>query len=115
MPNQFVHRIASLREVIEAGLHVENLDRLVAGCNTLAQDTSCVLPFFVLKQVFCEMSEALEEGPAEVGRYRDLTSEVADCSLKLLDQLSESGRVEIADLEQIVRIHLRNLNVFRSD
>lgn len=50
MANYINQRIASLRELIKGGLHQENLDKIVSGCNALAQDTSHVLTFFVLSQ-----------------------------------------------------------------
>jgi hypothetical protein len=60
MSHRINRRIASLPELIGGWFHQENLDKIVSGCNALAQDTSYVLAFFVLKQVFAEMSAALD-------------------------------------------------------
>jgi hypothetical protein len=54
LSNHINRRIASLRKLIKGGLHQENLDKIVFECNALAQDTSSVRAFFVLKQVFAE-------------------------------------------------------------
>lgn len=115
MPNHTKKRIASLRELIEGGLHAENLDRIVAECNTLAQDTSHVLTFFTLKQVFAEISTALDGEAVDVTQHKDLVSGIAEASVLLLAKIANDERIETADLELIVCTHIRNVNVFRSD
>ena len=115
MSNHINRRIASLRELIRVGLHQENLDRIVAECNALAQDTPHGLTFFVLKQLFAEISVALEEEPVGVEQHKELTSGLAKASFVMLDKIEENQSVEFEELESIVRTHVRNLNVFRSD
>jgi hypothetical protein len=115
MPNHTKQRIASLRELIEGGLHAENLDRIVAECNALAQDTSNVLTFFILRQVFAEMSAALDGEAVAVTQHKDLVSGIAEPSILILEKIMNDERIETADLELIVRTHIRNVNVFRSD
>ena len=60
MPNHITQRIASLRKLVASGFYVENLDKMVSECNALAQDSAYVLLFFVLKQVFADLSNALD-------------------------------------------------------
>ncbi len=115
MPNHIKERIASLLELIKGGLRQENLDKMVCECDALAQDTSYVLAFFVLKQVFAETSGALEGEAVALGRYQDLTSEIAASASAVLGKALNNKRIEAADLEPIVGKHIRNLNIFRSD
>lgn len=115
MSNHINQRIAYLRELIQAGFHQANLDKMVAECNVLAQDTSHVLPFFVLKKVFAEMSVALEGEAVAIDQFRDLTAGVAEPSILILDKIAKNERIEATDLESVVRAHIRNVNVFRSD
>lgn len=115
MPNHINQRIASLRELIEGGLHQENLDKIVSGCNALAQDTSYVLTFFILKQVFAEISAAVDGEAVTVDQHKELTSGIARPAVLILDKVEKSLQIEIADLENIVRTHVRNVNIFRSD
>ena len=115
MPSHISQRIASLRKLIRGGLHEENLDRIVVECNALAQDTPHVLAFFVLKQVFAEMSAALDGEAVGVDQHKELISDLTEASLVALDKVEGNQSVEVAELESIVRTHLRNLNVFRAD
>lgn len=115
MPNHIRQRIASLRELIAAGLHQGNLDEIVADCNALSQDTSHVLSFFVLKKLFAEISAALEGEAVTLERFKDLTFGVAEAAILILDKIENGTQVEVGDLESLVSSHIRNLNVFRSD
>ncbi len=115
MPSHISQRIASLRELIRGGLHEENLDKIVVECNALAQDTPHVLAFFVLKQVFTEISAALEGEAVGVDQHRELISGLAEATLLILDKIESNQSVQYGELESIVRTHVRNLNVFRSD
>lgn len=115
MANHIIRRIASLRELIRSGLQQENLDRIVAECNALSQDTPYVLNFFVLKNVFAEISAAIEGEAVGVEQHRELTAGLAEASIVILDKIEGNQSVEAGELESIVRAHVRNLNVFRSD
>ena len=115
MSNHIRQRIASLRELIKEGLYQENLDKIVAECNTLSQDTSNVLSFFVLKQLFAEISAALEGEAVEINRHKDLISGIAESSILILDKIVNNKGVEVGDLQPLVSTHIRNLNVFRSE
>lgn len=86
MSNHINRRIASLRELIKGELHQEKLDRIVFECNALAQDTSFVLAFFVLKQIFIEMSAALDGKAIAVDQHNDLVSGIAKLVVLILDQ-----------------------------
>lgn len=114
MPDHTSPRIAQLRNLVQQGLHEENLDRLVRECNALAQDTSHVLVFFVLKCVFAEMAAALEGGAVEVSRHQELVSRIAERVCGLLQKIEAGGPVDAGEIEELVRTHLVNLNVFRS-
>lgn len=115
MPNHINRRIASLRELIKGGLHQEDLDKIVSECNALSQDTSQVLTFFVLKQVFAEMSAALDGAAVAVAQHKDLISSISELAILVLDKVENGEQVELADLEAIARIHIRNVNIFRAD
>jgi len=62
MPDHLSQRIAQLRELVQQGLHEENLDRAVREYSSLAQDSRHVLVFFTLKNVFKELSQAFSFG-----------------------------------------------------
>lgn len=115
MSNHVNRRIASLRELIGDGLHPENLDKLVSECNALAQDTPSVLAFFVLKQVFAELSAVMEGEAVAVEQHKDLISDITVAVIHILDKLQNDEPIEFTDLEAIVRVHLRNVNIFRAD
>lgn len=115
MSNHINRRIASLRELIQSGLHQENLDKIVSECNALAQDTSHVLTFFVLKQVFAEMSAALEGEAVAVAQHKDLISSISELAILILDKVENDEQIETAGLENLVRAHIRNVNILRSD
>ncbi|MGA3283542.1 MAG: hypothetical protein ABSD57_03675 [Verrucomicrobiota bacterium] len=115
MSHHINRRIASLRELIKGGFHQENLDKIVSECNALAQDTSYVLTFFVLKQVFAEMSAALDGEAVAIEQHQDLISGITKPAILILDKVEKNEQIEVADLENIVRTHVRNVNVFRSD
>lgn len=113
-PSHINERIASLRNLIRQGLHQSNLDKIVAECNSLAQDTSPALTFFTLKCVFAEMSNALESGAVSEAEFGDLEAQIADLSQPLLEKILNGQQIEMAELEALVSTHLRNLNIFRS-
>jgi hypothetical protein len=115
MPNHTSQRIASLRELIKAGLYQENLDKIVAICNALAQDTSYVLTFFVFKQMFREMAAALDAEAVSPEQHLDLIVETADTAILILDKVANGEKIEADELEAMVGTHIRNLNVFKSD
>ena len=115
MPNHIRKRIASLHELILGGLHIENLDKIVVECDALSQDSQSVLSFFVLKHVFAEIAAALEGEAVALDRHEDLISGIAENSILILDRIEEGKRTEVGNLEFLVSLHVRNLNVFRSD
>ena len=114
MPNHVGQRIASLRELVRQGLHEENLDRMVQECSALAQDSPHVLVFFTLKNIFREMAEALDSGAVELARFEELTVGVAQKADSLLQKLVAETPIEHASVEDLVRTHIVNLNLFRS-
>jgi len=114
MPDHASQRIAQLPSLVQQGLHQQNLDRLVQGCNALAQDTSHVLFFFVLKSVFQEMSDAPERGPVDVSRYQELVSRIGEQVCALLQTVGAGNPIGSEQIEELVRTHLVNLSLFRS-
>jgi hypothetical protein len=115
MPKHIDQRIAFLRKLVKDGLFQENLDKIVVECNALAQDTSYVLTFFVLKHLFQEMSAALEGEAVNIDQHKELASGIGDAFNLILDKVANNEQIEITDLESIVRTHIRNVNIFRSD
>jgi hypothetical protein len=100
--------------LLKKGFYQENLDQLVACCSGLAQDSSYVLPFFVLKNLFAEMSSLLELGPTPPSQHTDLVSDLAEPIDLMLEKIANNQDISFADLDLIVRTHLRNASVFRS-
>jgi hypothetical protein len=114
MPNHINQRILRLRELVRQGLHEENLDRAVQECNSLAQDSPHVLIFFTLKNIFKELAESLESGAIEVRRYEELVRGVSDKVSALLQNLISGNPLPSDELEDLVRMHVVNRNLFRS-
>jgi len=114
MPNHVSQRITRLRELVQQGLHEENLDRAVRECNSLAQDSTHVLVFFTLKSIFKELAETLESGAVELQRYDELMKGVSEKVLAILRILVSENVVGPAELEDLVRTHIVNRNLFRS-
>lgn len=71
MSNHINQRVLRLRELVQQGLHEENLDRAVRECNSLVLDSPHLLFFFTLKNIFRELAEALEGGAIEVSRHAE--------------------------------------------
>jgi hypothetical protein len=105
-------QIAFLRELLKKGFYQENLEHLAACCSGLAQDTSYALPFFVLKAVFREMAFHLDDGPTPVSSHGDLVSDLASPINRLLDRIANNEEIAFAELDAIVRTHLRNAGLF---
>jgi len=101
--------------LVKAGFHEENLDKMVVECGSLAQDTSYVLTFFVLKHLFAEISAVLEGEAVNLERFKALTSEIGEPIDVILDKVINNEEVRFNDLESVVRVQIHNLNVFRSD
>ena len=115
MSNHIGRRIASLRKLVKGGLHQENPDKIVSECDALSQDTPRALTFFVLKQVFAEMSAVLEGEAVALEQHKDLIPGIAGLAIHILDKLENDAQVELADLGTIARAHIRNVNILRVD
>ena len=61
------------------------------------------------------MSAVLEGEVVAVEQHKDLISDITGSAILILDKLRNDQPIEIADLEALVRIHLRNVNIFRAD
>lgn len=113
MSNHITRRIASLRRLVDAGLHLENLDTLIDLCSSLGQDSPNPLDFFVLKQVFADVSSALEGEAVTPERFRELTERVQLQASSILVSIESGRSVERSSLENLVRSHLTQLALFR--
>jgi len=91
MPDHLSQRIAQLRELVRQGLHEEDLDRAVRECGSLVQDSQHVLVFFTLKNIFKELSQALDTGAIEVTRHRELLQGISEKVRSLLARVESDG------------------------
>lgn len=114
MPDHLNQRIARLRDLLRQGLHEENLDRAVRECSSLAQDSRQVLVFFTLKNVFKELSQALEAGAIEVTRHQELLKDIAEKVLSFLENAASDAPIPLKEFEELVRTHVVNRNLFDS-
>lgn len=114
MSDHINRRVSSLREALAKGFFVENLDFLTRECNSLAQDTNYCVSFFVLKNVFREMSSALEVRPIQIEEHKELTSRISETCKLILEKILKNEPVEVEQLDSLVRQHLRNLTLFNS-
>ena len=87
---------------------------MVQECSALAQDSPHVLVFFTLKNVFREMAEALESEAVELPRFQELTAGIAQKADSLFQKIVLGTPIEPADMEDLVRTHIVNRNLFRS-
>ena len=114
MPNHINQRILRLHELVQQGLHEENLDRAVRECHALAQDSPHVLLFFTLKNIFRELADALASGAVEVTKFEELMRGISEKVSLLLQKLVSGNSVSSDELEDLVRTHVVNRNLFRS-
>jgi hypothetical protein len=114
MPDHLSQRIARLRELVRQGLHEENLDRAVCECGSLAQDSQQVLIYFTLKNVFKELSQALDSGAIEVTRHQELLRGISEKVLSLLEKVASDAPIPLEEIEDLVRTHVVNRNLFNS-
>jgi hypothetical protein len=104
-----------LRETLKRGLHAENLDSLVRQTSELSQDTSEVLLLYVLKNIFLDISHALEGEPVTVDRFDELTASYPQKIDGFLAGIEIGGEIPKHEIEELTRHHLSVLAVFRSD
>lgn len=114
MPDHINQRISRLRELLREGLHEENLNRAVRECSSLAQDSRHVLVFFTLKNVFKELADTLEGDAIEVTRHRELVQGVSEKVLPLLAKVASDSPIHPEEIEDLVRTHVVNRNLFNS-
>jgi hypothetical protein len=114
MPDHLNQRIALLRELVRQGLHEENLDQAVRECGALAQDSRQVLVFFTLKNVFKELSQTLDAGAIEVTQHQELLQGVSKKVLSLLEKVASDAPIPLEEIEELVRTHVVNRNLFNS-
>lgn len=114
MPDHVNQRIARLCELVEAGLSEENLDKMVQECGSLAQDSTQVLAFFVLKNIFAELSHTLQGEAVEVTRHQELIAGITEKTTAMLRKLAADTPVSLEEVEELVRTHVVNRNLFRS-
>ena len=114
IPDHINERIARLCELVQAGLFEENLDSIVRECGSLAQDSVHVLVFFTLKNVFMELCHALDCGAIEVTRHQELVAGIAEKAIPILQKLAAGNRVAPEEIEDLVRTHVVNRNLFSS-
>jgi hypothetical protein len=115
MSDHINRRIASLREALAKGIFLESLDFLTRECHSLEQDTNYCLAFFVLKNIFRELSSALESGPIQLGEHAELTSRIATACDSIPGKIDKGESIEAEELDSVIRQHIRNISIFRSE
>jgi hypothetical protein len=105
-------RILRCLDALSSGLGQEKLELLGREFNSLAQDRTETLVFFVLKGV-CERLAAAPEGEAvSIERFDELTSRIAEQIASILRDLQQGNR-GFAKLEVLVTSLFRNLGLYR--
>jgi hypothetical protein len=61
------------------------------------------------------MSAVLEGEAVAVEQHKELISDVTGSAILVLNKLQNDQSLEFTDLEALVRIHLRKVNIFRAD
>ena len=114
MPDHVNQRIVRLCELVEAGLFGDNLDKIVQECGSLAQDSTHVLAFFTLKNIFAELAHTLDGEAIEVTRHQELMAGIREKTTAMLRKLAADTPVSLEEVEELVRTHVVNRNLFRS-
>jgi hypothetical protein len=108
-------QIALARKLVEEGLYQDNLSKLIRLCAELSQDSAHTLVFFVLKNIFAEIDAKLDTQGNTPEMFQTLTAGIAENSIKILWRLEETGNASNDEIENIVRIHVRNHGVFGAE
>jgi hypothetical protein len=106
------NRISRLLEVLSGDLSQERLELLAREFESLAQDRSQTLVFFVLQHVCQRLAAALEGEAVSIERFQDLIAGVADQIADILRDLHQ-GNVSVEKLERLVILLYRNLGLYR--
>jgi len=113
MSNHINQRIARLRNLVEGGLHQDNLQKIVSECDQLAQDTLHVLTFYVLRNLFRGIDSAIEGEAVTVERHKELTRDVQRSVLAILRQVGQNNHPSREELERLITFYYRNFVLFR--
>jgi len=70
--------------------------------------------FLHAENIFREMAEALESGAIEVSRFEELVRGISEKVSLVLQKLGSGNSVTSGELEDLVRTHVVNRNLFRS-
>ena len=68
--------LQELRERLEKGFYIHNLDDMVRMCRSLALDTDSPAPFFVMQHIFFKIARYWEDKPLPVEEARLVQSEM---------------------------------------
>ena len=107
-------QIALLRELVRGGLHQDNLGKLISLCAELTQDSGHSLVFFVLKNIFTEIDAKLDAQGNSFEMFQTVTANIAEETGQILQALEETGTVRNEQIENLVRIHVRNQGLFQA-
>ena len=105
-------RISRSLNELSGELSQQKLESLGREFNSLAQDRSEPLIFFVLQNVCRRLASALEGEAVSVDRFEELTAGIAEQIADILRDLQQ-GNVAIGKLEPLVITLFRNLGLFR--
>jgi hypothetical protein len=101
-----------LLEILSGDLSQERLEWLAREFETLAQDRSQTLVFFVLQHACQRLAADLEGEAVFIERFQDLVAGVADQIADILRDLHQ-GNVSVEKLERLVILMYRNLGLYR--
>jgi len=99
------NRTSRLLEVLSGDLSQERLELLAREFETLAQDRSQTLVFFVLQHACQRLAAALEGEAVSIERFQDLIAGVADQIADILRGLHQ-GNVSVEKLERLIIFNL---------
>lgn len=99
------NRTSRLLEVLSGDLSQERLELLAREFETLAQDRSQTLVFFVLQHACQRLAAALEGEAVSIERFQDLIAGVADQIADILRDLHQ-GNVSVEKLERLIIFNL---------
>ena len=105
-------RISRLLDTLSNPLSQNTLELLSREFDSLAQDRSETLAFFVLHNVSARLASEMEGEAVTAERFEDLTREVAPQIADILLNV-QRGKPAFEALEQLVSTLFRNLGLYR--
>jgi len=106
--------LQKLYPLLEGELNASKLEKLSREFDSLAQDTSYTLEFFVLQCACMRLAAVLEGEAVTPHRFHELTDGIARDISRIVSQIDQGQQVSRTDLESLIGRLFRNIGLFGS-